>query len=315
MRVLVTGAAGFIGSNLCTSLLAQGHEVLGVDNLITGRLTNLAEEMKNQRFRFVQSDTRYLDDVSFDAAFHLASPASPVGYGRYPVETLVANSEGTRHVLDLVRECGAKLLLTSTSEIYGDPLEHPQEEDYWGNVDPVGPRSCYDEGKRYAEALVTTYAKVFGMDCRIVRIFNCFGPRNALDDGRMVPTFIEQALSGKPMSVYGDGFQTRSLCFVDDIVAGLEAALFVKGTAGRIYNLGNPEEHSVLEFATLIKELTNSTSEIVHVEGREGEIARRKPNIDRAERELRWRPRVALADGLATTIEWSRAELRAGVLA
>jgi nucleoside-diphosphate-sugar epimerase len=309
MKILVTGAAGFIGSNLCSALISQGHTVVGVDNLLTGRLANLQAELKHDHLTFIECDTRELPSMRFDAVFHLASPASPVGYGQYPIETLLANSEGTRRVLDVAVESGAKFLLSSTSEIYGDPLEHPQHEDYWGNVDPIGPRSCYDEGKRYAEALVTWYGRTYGLDERIIRIFNCYGPRNQLDDGRMVPTFIKQALSGHPMSVYGDGSQTRSLCFVDDIVAGLEAALFTSGTAGRIYNLGNPEEHTVLQYATLIKEMTQSRSEIVHLEGREGEIARRKPDIARAQRELGWEPRVTLPEGLAATIRWSREQL------
>jgi nucleoside-diphosphate-sugar epimerase len=311
MRILVTGGAGFIGSNLCDSLLDQGHEVIALDNLLTGRLQNIEAAASKANFEFIERRTEDLNqlDLEVDAVFHLASPASPVGYGQHPLETLSANSEGTRRVLELCRATGAVFLLASTSEIYGDPLEHPQKETYFGNVDPIGPRSCYDEGKRYSEALSVAYGQKYGLDTRIVRIFNCYGPRNALDDGRMVPTFIEQALRDRPMTVYGDGTQTRSLCFVTDMVRGLEAAMFTPGTTGGVYNLGNPQEHTVAQFAQLIKELSGSRSQVLHVEGREGEIARRKPDIDKAVRELGWQPTVDLRDGLRATIEWGRQEL------
>jgi nucleoside-diphosphate-sugar epimerase len=311
MRILVTGGAGFIGSNLCDSLLDQGHEVIALDNLLTGRLQNIEAAASKANFEFIERRTEDLNqlDLEVDAVFHLASPASPVGYGQHPLETLSANSEGTRRVLELCRATGAVFLLASTSEIYGDPLEHPQKETYFGNVDPIGPRSCYDEGKRFSEALSVAYGQKYGLDTRIVRIFNCYGPRNALDDGRMVPTFIEQALRDRPMTVYGDGTQTRSLCFVTDMVRGLEAAMFTPGTTGGVYNLGNPQEHTVAQFAQLIKELSGSRSQVLHVEGREGEIARRKPDIDKAVRELGWQPTVDLRDGLRATIEWGRQEL------
>jgi nucleoside-diphosphate-sugar epimerase len=309
MGILVTGAAGFIGSNLCEDLLKQGHEVIGVDNFITGRRSNLLSLRSDPRFTFFQCDTRELPQLQFDAVFHLASPASPVGYGFHPIETLLANSEGTRRVLDVTRDTGAKFLLASTSEIYGDPLEHPQRETYWGNVDPTGPRSCYDEGKRYAEALATWYGREYNVDARIVRIFNCYGPRNALDDGRMVPTFISQALLGEPMTVYGDGLQTRSLCYVGDLIRGLQHAMFTPNTSGGVYNLGNPREHTVLEYAKIIRALCGSRSQIRNVSGREGEIARRKPDIGRAIQELGWSPVVSLENGLLATVEWSRSVL------
>ncbi|HLF79281.1 MAG TPA: GDP-mannose 4,6-dehydratase [Dehalococcoidia bacterium] len=309
MRILVTGGAGFIGSNLCDSLLGQGHEVIALDSLLTGRLKNLDSCAAHPNFEFIQRRTEDVIDVRPDAVFHLASPASPVGYGQHPIETLSANSEGTRRVLDLCRSTGAKFLLASTSEVYGDPLEHPQKETYFGNVDPIGPRSCYDEGKRFSEAMAVWYRLEYGVNTRIVRIFNCYGPRNALDDGRMVPTFIEQALRDLPMTVYGDGQQTRSLCYVTDMVAGLQAAMFSADTTGEVYNLGNPQEHTVVEFAQIIKELSSSRSEIVHVEGRDGEIARRKPDITKASRHLGWEPKVDLRDGLRTTVAWGREEL------
>lgn len=314
MRILVTGGAGFIGSNLCESLLNQGHNVTAVDNLLTGRLANLETALEDERFSFLESDTTLLPSQAVDAVFHLASPASPVGYGRYPIETLLANAEGTHRVLDVARQASAKFLLASTSEIYGDPLEHPQRESYWGNVDPIGPRSCYDEGKRYAEALTTWYGREYGVDARIVRIFNCYGPRNAPDDGRMVPTFMGQAIRDEPITVYGDGSQTRSLCYVDDLVRGLELAIFSPETSGGVFNLGNPQEHTILEFAALIREVSDSRSEIVQVEARVDEIARRKPDIERAKRELGWSPTVDVRDGLLSTVAWYRKEL-AGSLA
>jgi nucleoside-diphosphate-sugar epimerase len=212
-------------------------------------------------------------------------------------------------VLEVARQANARFLLASTSEVYGDPLEHPQAETYWGNVDPVGPRSCYDEGKRYAEALTKCYSTEFGVDVRTVRIFNCYGPWNSPDDGRLVPTFVTQAIRGEPLTVLGDGRQTRSLCYVSDLVRGLEQAMF-SGENGRVYNLGNPQEYSIREFAEMIKELANSDSEIVHLDARRDEIARRKPDITRAQIELGWKPEVDVRDGLYATIEWYRAELQ-----
>jgi nucleoside-diphosphate-sugar epimerase len=311
VRILVTGGAGFIGSNLCLSLCEQGHEVSALDNLLTGRLENIEELLDRPGFEFIQRSTEDVIDLKPEAVFHLASPASPVGYGRHPIETLSANSAGTRRVLELCRTTGARFLLASTSEVYGDPLEHPQRETYFGNVDPIGPRSCYDEGKRFSEAMTVAYRQVHGLDTRIVRIFNCYGPKNALDDGRMVPTFVEQALRNEPITVHGDGSQTRSLCYVSDLVRGLEAAMFVDNTAGQVFNLGNPEEHSVLEFARIIKAVSNSQSPIMHIDGRDGEIARRKPDITRAMTHLGWQPIVGLKDGLSATVEWGRERLQA----
>jgi len=307
-RILVTGGAGFIGANLCRSLVEQGHTVIAVDNLITGRMANIDALFENPAFSFQNIDTARLPDCDVDAIFHLASPASPVGYGRYPLETLLANAEGTHRVLEVARHANARFLMASTSEIYGDPLEHPQTESYWGNVDPIGPRSCYDEGKRYAEALTKCYGQEFAVDVRIVRIFNCYGPWNSADDGRMVPTFVNQAIRGEPITIFGNGGQTRSLCYVSDLVRGLERAMFA-GSNGRVYNLGNPQEHTIREFAEIIRDIADSDSEIVHVEGRQDEIARRKPDISRAQSELGWTPEVDMQDGLRATVEWYRAEL------
>lgn len=309
MRTLVTGGAGFIGSTLCRELLAQGHSVVAVDNLITGRYRNIEELLDHPAFIFLEVSAQVLPSLDVDAVFHLASPASPVGYGRYPIETLLANSEGTRRVLDVVRECGARFLLASTSEVYGEPLEHPQREAYWGNVDPIGPRSCYDEGKRFAEALTFWYGREYNIDQRIVRIFNCYGPRNAQDDGRVVPAFISQALRNEPITVFGDGTQTRSFCYVDDMVRALMLAMFVPGTRDRVYNLGNPQERSVRQIAEIVRDVTGSSSPIVHLEGREAEITRRCPDIERARRELGWTPEVDIRDGLQATAGWYRAEM------
>ena len=317
MKALVTGGAGFIGSNLCARLVREGHQVVCVDNLITGSRANLAALEGQPGFQYVQHDVIQPFgpelDQPVDAVFHLASPASPVGYFRNPLATALVNSVGAHHALELARRRGAKLLLASTSEVYGDPLEHPQREEYWGNVNPVGIRSPYDEGKRFAEALTMIYVREYGVDARIVRIFNCYGPNSDPSDGRIVPNFITQALTGQPITVYGDGAQTRSLCYVSDLVDGLVRALRTPGTAGRVYNLGNPEEHTVLEFAQVIRRLASSTSEIVfHSCARQDDPQRRCPDIARARRELGWSPRVGLEEGLELTIAWMREKLSLG---
>ncbi len=309
MRVLVTGGAGFIGSNLCDAVVARDWEAVAVDNFITGVRENVRRLEDDARFELIECDLEEAPRIACDAVFHLASPASPVGYGEHPFETLRVNSQGTWRALEIAREQGAKFLLASTSEVYGDPLEHPQAESYFGNVDPVGPRSCYDEGKRFAEALTMAYITERGLDGRIVRIFNCYGPRNALDDGRMVPTFAGQALRGEPLPVHGDGSQTRSLCYVDDMVEGLLAAMFTDGTRGRVYNLGQPREHTVLEFAKLIIRIAGSNSVIEHIDPREAEIERRKPDAGRAQEELGWTAQRSLEYGLERTIAWYREQL------
>jgi len=307
VRILVTGGAGFIGSNLCDRLIAEGHEVTAVDNLITGHAENIEHLLLHERFHWRQMDiVESLPVGEWEAVFHLASPASPVGYSEHPIETMLVNSVGTHHALDAARANGARFLLASTSEVYGDPLEHPQTETYWGNVNPVGPRACYDEGKRFAEALTVTYVRENQLDARIVRIFNTYGPRNHPEDGRIVPTFCMQALQGAPITVFGDGQQTRSLCYVGDLVEGLLRAQFTAGTTGDVFNLGRPDEHSVLEYATIIQRLAASSSPVVHLPAREEEIARRRPDIGKARRVLGWEPVTSLEKGLAETIAWFR---------
>lgn len=312
MRVLVAGGAGFIGSNLCARLLGAGHEVWCIDNFITGRAANIAGLADSARFFFAEADL--IPGVppmpALDAIYHLASPASPPGYQRFPIETMRVNSEGTRHLLDRATDDGARFLYASTSEAYGDPLEHPQVESYRGNVSSTGPRSMYDESKRYGEALTMAYHRTRGTDARIVRIFNTYGPHSDPDDGRLVPNFISQALRGEPLTVYADGRQTRSLCYVSDLVEGLARALECDAARGEVINLGNPEEHTVLEFADIIRELTGSRSELVFSPPAVGDDPqRRRPDIMRARHLLGWEPKVALRDGLARTTRYFREEL------
>lgn len=312
MRSLVTGGAGFIGSHLCDRLIARGDDVVCADNLITGQALNLDHLRSNPRFQFLRVDViePLVLDGPVDRVFHLASPASPPGYLRKPLETALVNSFGSYHVLRLAREKGARFLLASTSEAYGDPLVHPQSEDYWGNVNPNGERSCYDEGKRFAEALTMIFVRQYALDARIVRIFNCYGPRSDPNDGRLVPNFVTQALTGQPLTIYGDGSQTRSLCYVDDLVEGLLRAIETPGTLGRVYNLGNPDERSVLEFASVIRSLTDSDSEVVfRPMVSQDDPRRRCPDITRASAELGWSPTVGLERGLTETIAWFRDHL------
>lgn len=303
MTSLVAGAAGFIGSHLCDALLARGDEVVALDNFSTGSSANLSHLAAHPRFRLAAHDV--CDPFDFRAplhrVFHLASPASPRDYLARPIETLRAGSEATRRLLDLALARGARFLLASTSECYGDPLEHPQKETYWGNVNPVGPRSCYDEAKRFAEALTMAYHRVHGLETSIARIFNTYGPRMKLDDGRVVPAFLAQALRGEPLTVFGTGAQTRSFCYVSDMVDGL-IRLSECGHPLPV-NLGNPEELTVLEFARLIRRLTGSVSEIVFEPLPEDDPRRRRPDISKARELLGWAPSVALEDGLARTIE------------
>ena len=310
MRVLVTGGAGFIGSHLCARLLELGHEVIAADNLITGSEQNIQALRSHPAFTYMYQDVTQPFECPVDAIFHLASPASPAGYLRYPLETMLANGDGAKHLLALAHRHGAAFLLASTSEAYGDPLVHPQPEDYWGNVNPIGLRSCYDESKRYAEALTMTYFRQFGVNARIVRIFNCYGPHSDPNDGRIVPNFITQALTDRPITVYGTGQQTRSLCYVSDLVEGLIRAMFTADTAGWVFNLGNPEEHTVLEFAEKIRHLVGSKSEIVFREPiTPDDPQRRCPDITRARQRLGWEPRVGLDEGLLSTIDWFRVRL------
>ncbi len=314
MRFLISGAAGFIGSHLCDRLLEEGHQVIGVDNLLTGSMANLAHLEGRPNFRFLRHDVCLPLEIEdpLDGVLHLASPASPRDYLEHPLETLDAGSRGTREMLELARRHRARFLLSSTSECYGDPLVHPQPESYWGNVNPVGPRSCYDEAKRFAEALTTAYRRVHGLRTAIARIFNTYGPRMKLDDGRVVPTFLDQALRGLPLTVYGDGSQTRSFCYVSDLVEGLLRLLFSE-EPGPV-NLGNPEELSVLEFARRILALTGSRSTIEFRPLPQDDPRRRQPDIAKAREVLGWAPQVSLEEGLRRTIAWFRAQALAARL-
>ncbi len=303
---MVTGGAGFIGSHLVEALIQQGHQVLVLDNLLTGSLSNLSAVLGHPLLEFKQHDVTHPIQLDCDVIAHLASPASPVGYRKYPIETHLVNSLGTYLLLEEARRVGARFLLASTSEAYGDPLVHPQPEDYWGNVNPVGPRSCYDESKRFGESLTMEYHRSYGLDTRIVRIFNTYGPRSAVDDGRMVPNFINQALAGKPITIYGDGRQTRSLCYIDDMVAGVIAALMAPDMAGQVINLGNPDERTVMEIALLIKKLCQADVPIVHLPLPPDDPTRRCPDISKARRMLGWEPKTDLVEGLVHTIRWFR---------
>lgn len=309
--ILVTGGAGFIGSHLCERLLNSGHRVTCLDNLSTGSFQNIAHLSESAGFTFLDTDARrpVAWAERFDQIFHLASPASPVAYFRMPVETAMVNAEGTFNILETARDHGARALIASTSEVYGDPLIHPQKEDYWGNVNPVGPRSSYDEGKRFAEALAIAYHDTYELDVRIVRIFNTYGPRSDPHDGRMIPNFICQALIGEPMTIFGEGDQTRSLCYVDDLVEGLIAAMDCGEAAGEVINLGCPDERAVREFATLIKEILSSPSELQFCPAREEEPIRRRPDISKAQTLLGWEPATPLYAGLERTISWFRQRL------
>jgi nucleoside-diphosphate-sugar epimerase len=307
VKAVVTGGAGFIGSHLCEALLAAGYEVLCVDNLLTGDRSNIAHLEGRRDFRFLQHDVVEPLFIEGDLYFHLASPASPVGYRTYPVETLLVNSVGTRNLLECARKVGGKFLMASTSEAYGDPLVHPQSEDYWGNVNPVGVRACYDESKRFGEAITMEYVRTYDLDARIIRIFNTYGPRNKADDGRVVPTFISQALKGEPITVYGDGSQTRSFCYVSDLVEGIMLAMLTVGTKGEVINLGNPAEYTILQFAELIKALCDSPSPVQLLPlppSRQGDPMRRRPDISKARRLLGWAPKVSVEEGLRRTVEW-----------
>jgi dTDP-glucose 4,6-dehydratase len=304
VRVLITGGAGFVGSHLCDRFVSDGHEVLCVDNLITGHTDNIAHLQRHPRFSFRQHDISQPLEVDgpIDCILHFASPASPSDYLRYPIQTLKVGSLGTHNALGLARAKKARFLLASTSEVYGDPLVHPQREDYWGNVNPVGIRGCYDESKRFAEAITMAYQRAHGLETRIVRIFNTYGPRMRLDDGRVLPNFIGQALRGEPLTIYGDGTQTRSFCHVEDLVEGIVRLL--ASEEREPVNLGNPDEVTILDFAREILELTGSKSQLVFRPLPQDDPRVRQPDITKARQRLGWEPRISRREGLRRTIEY-----------
>jgi nucleoside-diphosphate-sugar epimerase len=311
MRILVAGGAGFVGSHLCERLLDDNHQVVCVDDLSTGRRRNIMHLEARDGFEFRCHNVTESLEVKVDAIAHLASPASPPAYLARPIETLLVNSIGTRNLLELARRQQSAFLLASTSEIYGEPLAHPQSETYWGNVNPNGARSCYDEGKRFAEAMTAAYVRAYEVDARVVRIFNTYGPRSDPQDGRLVPNFITQALRDEPITVYGNGRQTRSLCYVDDMVDGLLRALMLPRARGGTFNLGNPREETVVQYARMIRALCGAKAPIVHRSlPTADDPTRRRPDISRAAEILGWEPHVELTMGLARTIDWFRRELR-----
>ena len=303
-RTLVTGGAGFLGSHLCDRFINEGHEVICVDNFITGRPENIAHLIGNPKFKFIELDvTNYIYvDGPLDYILHFASPASPIDYLKYPIQTLKVGALGTHKALGLAKAKKARFLLASTSEVYGDPLVHPQSEEYWGNVNPIGFRGVYDEAKRFAEAMTMAYNRYHGVETRLIRIFNTYGPRMRLDDGRALPTFMKQALAGEPITVFGDGSQTRSFCFVDDLVEGIYRLLMSDEVEP--VNIGNPDEISILDFAREVVELTGSQSEISFRDLPADDPKVRQPDISKARRILDWSPQVDRKEGLRRTLEF-----------
>jgi len=308
---VVTGGAGFLGSHLVDRLLREGHEVLAVDNLLTGNERNLDHLRSEKKFRFLRHDvTKFIAvEGPVDFVFHFASPASPIDYLELPIQTLKVGSLGTHNALGLAKAKGATFLLASTSECYGDPLVHPQKEEYWGNVNPIGPRGVYDEAKRFAEAMTMAYHRFHGVNTKIVRIFNTYGPRMRLRDGRVVPAFVGQALRGEPLTIFGEGKQTRSFCFVSDLIEGIYR--LSKADFHEPVNIGNPMELTILEFAERIRSITGSKSQIVKKPLPVDDPQQRRPDISRAKKILGWEPRVSLEDGLKETIRWFQANLDA----
>lgn len=303
---IVTGGGGFIGSNLVDALLVKGYRVVALDNLLTGKEENLADAQKNPNFTFINCDvTKELPQVgAVDYLYHLASPASVPDYQKYPEETALVNSVGTRNALLAAKASSARFLFTSTSEVYGNPTEHPQKETYWGNVNPNGVRACYDESKRFGEMMTMLYVRNHGVDGRIARIFNTYGPRMRPDDGRVVSNFINQAISGSPITVYGDGKQTRSFCYVADMVEGLIRLMESDKTKGEVVNLGNPEEYTMIDLAQKVKAMTGSSAEIVHTDLPPDDPEKRRPDITKAKTLLGWEPKVSVDEGLKKTIAY-----------
>ncbi len=310
MRALVAGGAGFVGSHTCRALLAAGHEVICLDDLSTGARANIEELEGRPDFTFLEVDVAATPRVEVDVILHLASPASPVDYERMPLQTMAANSLGTWRLLEIAADTGARLTFASTSEVYGDPLVHPQDETYWGNVDPIGPRSCYDESKRFGEALLMAMRSQRGVQANIVRFFNTYGPRMRHGDGRAIPELVASAIEGRPLTVHGDGSQTRSFCYVSDLVEGLLAVALDSSIDGEVFNVGNPAEVSIRELAERIREIVGSDSPIAFTARRPGDPERRRPDITKIRTRYGWEPRIGLAEGLAETV----AMFRAGVL-
>jgi UDP-glucuronate decarboxylase len=309
VRILVTGAAGFLGSHFAEKYLDAGHEILALDNFYTGKRDNISHLQANPRFEVLRHDITQPLIVEVDAIANFACPASPIQYQRYPVQTIKTSVVGMTNMLGLAKRLKVKILQASTSEVYGDPTISPQSEDYWGNVNPIGIRACYDEGKRVAETLMFDYNRQYGVEIKVARIFNTYGPRMAIDDGRVVTNFVAQALRGEPLTIYGDGSQTRSFCYVDDLIKGL-SALFdsPKDVIGPV-NVGNPKEFSILQLAEIVKRLTNSNSEIISKPLPQDDPKQRKPDITKAKEVLGWSPEVALEDGLIKTIEYLRTQI------
>ncbi len=305
---LVSGGAGFIGSHLCEKLLETGYQVICLDNLLTGDEKNISSFFDNPKFKFFKHDVIKPLELKekIDFIFHFASPASPIDYQNYPIETLLVNSIGTKSCLDLAVKKRAIIMFASTSEIYGDPQVHPQPETYWGNVNPNGIRSCYDESKRFGESIVTVYQRKFGIKTKIIRIFNTYGPRMQKDDGRVISNFINQALEGKNITVNGEGLQTRSFCYVDDLVNGIIKVMFSEKTDDQVLNLGNPDEYTIIEIAHKILELTKSRSKIVFNSLPADDPQRRKPDIAKVKNLINWEPKISLQEGLIKTIEYFR---------
>jgi UDP-glucuronate decarboxylase len=309
VRILVTGAAGFLGSHFAEKYLDAGHEILALDNFYTGKRDNIGHLQANPRFEVLRHDITQPLIVEVDAIANFACPASPIQYQRYPVQTIKTSVVGMTNMLGLAKRLKVKILQASTSEVYGDPTISPQSEDYWGNVNPIGIRACYDEGKRVAETLMFDYNRQYGVEIKVARIFNTYGPRMAIDDGRVVTNFVAQALRGEPLTIYGDGSQTRSFCYVDDLINGL-SALFdsPKDVIGPV-NVGNPKEFTILQLAEIVKRLTNSNSEIISRPLPQDDPKQRKPDITKAKEVLGWNPEVALEDGLIKTIEYLKTQI------
>ena len=312
MKVLITGAAGFLGSHLCDKFLKEGFYVIGLDNFLTGSPDNIAHLFGNKNFRFIKYDvTNYIyisDDI--DIILHFACPASPVDYLKHPIHTMKVDSLGTLHTLGLAKKKNARYIFASTSEIYGDPLIHPQPETYWGNVNPVGIRSVYDEAKRFSEAMSMAYYREHGIDVRIARIFNTYGERMRINDGRVIPNFIYQSLKNENLTVYGDGKQTRSFCYITDMVEGIFVLAVKERLEGEVFNLGNPEEHTIIDIGKKIINITNSKSEITFLPPLEDDPKRRCPDITKAKNVLQWEPKISLDEGLENTIQYFKLKIK-----